>query len=147
MFTNTDPLSFFSVLQTVISDVDIQDMVDIFKLSDLDDLYPRLDLSHKDVENAKLRAETPKQKEKMVLYLWRDRNADSATREVMLQAMSHNEDWTADVNRLKIKWGYATGKLNRVTPHRDNIIITNHLYRVTDTMFSTTAALTLFNHR
>ena len=120
---------FFS-FQTAISDIDIEDIVDIFKWSDLNDLYPHLGLSTTDVDNAKLRAETPRQKEKMVLYLWRDRNADSATREVMLQAMSHNRNWTADVNRLKIKWGYATGKLIHVTTHRDNIIVTKHLYSV-----------------
>ena len=74
------------------TDEDIQDVVEVFKLSnDLDNLYPRLGLSAVDVANAKLDGSTAKQKKKNVLCLWQNRNTHKATRAVLLEAMGHNK--------------------------------------------------------
>ena len=109
-FSFTLALLFVLSFQTVISDVDIQDIVDIFNLTTLDDLYPRLGLSETEIENAKLQGSTPKQKEKKVLFLWRNKKADKATREVMLEAMRLNKSMTAPMNEVIERWGGPTGK-------------------------------------
>ena len=99
------------------TDEDIQDVVEVFELPELDNLYPRLSLSGVDIVNARLKGNTPTQKEKAVLGLWRDRNAQEATRAVLLEAMGRNKRFTVWTRELKERWDRRTGKLKSKTLH------------------------------
>ena len=92
-------------------------MVEVFELPELDNLYPHLGLTHVDVVNARCDGSTAKQKEKNVLRLWRDRNAQKATRAVLLKAMGRNEHWKKWTSQLKERWERRPGKLKSNTLH------------------------------
>ena len=100
------------------ADKDIQDVVEVFSLTELDNLYPHLDhLSKVDCDNARLKSNDPRQKEKEVLHLWRDRNAHEATRAVLLEAMGKTKRFTAWTSALKQRWDRRPGKLKSKTIH------------------------------
>ena len=90
----------------MISDTDILDILNNVTFSNLGDLYPRLGLTQTQVTNAKKGINLPKEAEKTVLILWRNINAEAATRDVILEAMSRDRTWKEWENTLREKWGY-----------------------------------------
>ena len=90
----------------MISDIDILDILDSVPFSNMDDLYTRLRLTQVNVTNARLEGLTPREKEKKVLFLWRNINDKTATRDNILEAMSKDSTWTEWKNTLREKWGY-----------------------------------------
>ena len=88
------------------SDTDIQDIVDIFNLTYLEDVYIRLGLTSDEIENEKLTAEvSPKAQAKQVLtMLWLHEYGDKATRQNMIKAMEERPDLTRQIGVLKKKW-------------------------------------------
>ena len=98
--------SVFISFQTVISDVDILDILAIVPYPNLGDLYSRLGLTQTDVINARREGRTAREQEKKVLILWRNINDKAATRDVILEAMSKDSTWKEWENTLRKKWGY-----------------------------------------
>jgi hypothetical protein len=93
-----------------VDDLAILDIVDTFSYKHLDDVYTRLGIEKKDIENAKLEApNNPKQQAKEVLHLWCNRNPETATKAKMIRAMEQCPDCRAEMNKLKIKCE-STGK-------------------------------------
>ena len=97
--------SVFISFQTVISDVDILDILDV-PFPKLDDLYARLGLSPVQVTNAKQEGRTAREQEKKVLILWRNINDKAATRDAIFEAMGEDTTWKEWENILRKKWGY-----------------------------------------
>ena len=97
--------SVFISFQTVISDIDILDILDVVPIPNLGDLYSRLGLTQTNMTNAKEGISSPREAEKKVFLLWRNINAETATRGVILEAMSKDSTWKEWENELRKKWG------------------------------------------
>ena len=93
-------LCFF---HTELSDEDIQDIVDVWRLADLGDLYPKLKLTATEVSNLQ-EVGNPKQQAKNVLTLWRNSKYPANNREDMLTAMGKNTDWARSMDMVTTKW-------------------------------------------
>ena len=98
--------SVFISFQTVVSHVDILDILNSVPFPNLGDLYSRLGLSEINVTNSKDGIASSREREKMVLYTWKNINSKAATRDVILEAMSKDSTWKEWENTLREKWGY-----------------------------------------
>ena len=83
--------------------MDIQDIVDEWRLTDLGDLYPRLGLTATQISNEQ-EVGNPKQQAKNILTLWINSKHPANTREVMLKAMAKNSAWAKSMHDVKKKW-------------------------------------------
>ena len=91
-----------------VSDTDIQNIVDIFDLSYLDDVYTHLGLGYTDVKNAKLAAQRPLSKDqaiKVLNELWLEVSGAEATKEKMIEAMKKCPNYTRQTGQLIEMWG------------------------------------------
>ena len=93
------------MIQSGVSEDDVQDIIDGFNLTRLDAVYTRLGLEDKDIDEARLtHPSLPKQQAKMLLNLWRHTRAEEATRDRMIAAMTRCLDCRRDMSKLIIKW-------------------------------------------
>ena len=93
------------MIQSGVSEDDVQDIIDGFNLTRLDAVYTRLGLEEKDIVEARLtHLGFPKQQAKMLLNRWRNRCAEEATRGNMIAAMKMCSDCRRDMNDLIRKW-------------------------------------------
>ena len=93
------------MIQSGVSELDVQEIVDRFSLISLDAVYTRLGLTKKDIDDALLtHSHIPKQRAKMLLNLWRDRCAEEATRGNMIEAMMMCSDCKRDLDKLIRYW-------------------------------------------
>ena len=88
----------------LVSSIDIEDILDTVNWNHLDDVYIRLGLEYKDIQNERLATPDRRGQEKKILHLWCDTEAGGATRESMITAMEQVPKCTASLNRLKEKW-------------------------------------------
>ena len=89
-------------IPVLVSNVDVQDIIDTFLLESLNDVYPRIGLTPKDIADAK--QNSTKEQARSLLNLWRNREDNAATRGRMIAAMEQCSNYTAYTNRLKRKW-------------------------------------------
>ena len=95
---------FFPTDKTEVSDEDIQDIVDVWKLTDLDNLFPKLHLTNVEISNEQALVGDRKQSTKNILTLWRNSKYPDNKRKDMLKAMSKNDAWKRSMNAVKEKW-------------------------------------------
>ena len=86
--------------------MDILDIVDIFNLAQLDEVYTRLGLQPKDIDEAQLTHPNFLRKQaKMILQRWVDRNDHEATRgKIITEMMTCPYFSRRDMNKLIKKW-------------------------------------------
>ena len=87
-----------------VSDVDVQDILDTFKWQCLNDVYPHLGITPRDIDNATLQNPLPNEQARFLLNLWRNREDNAATRDRMIAAMEKFPNYRADTNELKRTW-------------------------------------------
>ena len=75
-----------------------------FNWNHLEDVYPHLGLRDEDIQNERLGATRRRGQEKNILNLWRNTEAEGATRESMITAMEQVPKCRASLNKLKEKW-------------------------------------------
>ena len=87
---------------TEVSGEDIQDILDVWKLTDLDNLFPRL-LTDVEISNQLVPGDR-KKSAKNVLTLWSNSKYPDTTRADMLKAMSKNDAWKKSMHEVQKKW-------------------------------------------
>ena len=70
----------------------------------LDDVYIRLGLEYKDIQNERLGTPDRRGQERKILHMWRNTEAERATRESMITVMEQVPKCRASLNKLKEKW-------------------------------------------
>ena len=84
-----------------------------FSWSQLEDVYVRLGLEDKDIQNERLATSDRRGQERKILHLWLNRADAGATRERMIAAMEQVPECRASLNRLKERWNNrSSGKYN-----------------------------------
>ena len=87
-----------------LSGVDVQDILNTFKWQCLNDVYPHLGLTPRDIDNATYQNPLPKEQARYLLNQWRNKEDNAATRGRMIDAMEKSPNYRADTNELKRKW-------------------------------------------
>ena len=109
------------MIQSGVSEDDVQDIIDGFNLTRLDAVYTRLGLEEKDIDEALLaHPGFPRQQAKMLLNLWRSRCAEEATRGNMITAMTRCLDCRRDMNELIRYWNTGRWMSDTIEPGRGN---------------------------
>ena len=89
---------------TLVSSIDIEDILDKFDWNHLDAVYIRLGLKVREIQNERRGTADPRGQERQILHLWRNREAERATKERMIAAMEQVPGCRASLYRLKERW-------------------------------------------
>ena len=105
---HTAPISIMTIMNFkftgLVSEEDVEDILDTFKLVYLDRVYVHLGLSEKDISDARLaHPGIPREQAREILHLWRNKKAEEASRDEMIRAIQKRPECNAALSELK--WG------------------------------------------
>ena len=88
----------------LVSSIDIEDILDTVTYDHLDDVYIRLGLEYKDIQNERLGTPDRRGQERKILHMWRNTADERATRKRIIAAMKKVSSCRAGMHKLIEKW-------------------------------------------